>query len=157
MAYSVRYFLGKATKGSDSSFPEEVVTSSFPTVEEALETLGSYLMDLGAISDISEIDTRYLKVEYSELPYVFTEPRTWKGSLSKLLGIDMVAFRRLLAKGGRKAVMETYLKMIDPKTPIEDKLRIFGEYWDGSGGRRGKKKKPSPEESGKSSLGGVND
>lgn len=134
MAYIVRFY----PKGRGSSLPREIVTPACSTAEEALSILHDYLKDLGVISDPSELSPDEVVVEYEDMPYVYIEPRDWKGNMSKLYGMGYEQLRRLAASGGSKAIISAYLTMIDPKVPLEKKVALYSRIWGGGKGSSSK-------------------
>lgn len=126
MPYVARYTLGNGQK---------IETSSSETPEGSLELLLSYFNEIGMEVPANPEN---LEIEYVDIPYVFSNQRNWKGELIKIYGFTIETFKRTMVNGTYSGVFSTYLKMIDPKVSVEEKVRLYEVL---TGERRGVRKR----------------
>lgn len=113
MPYVARYTLGNGQK---------IETSSSETLEGSVELLLSYITELG-MEEPANLEN--LEIEYVDIPYVFLNQRNWKGELIKIYGFTIETFKRAMVNGTYSGVFSTYLKMIDPKVSVGEKVRLY--------------------------------
>ncbi len=103
---------------------EVVETSASETVEGSIEILRRFFTESGSEVDIHGRPEN-LEVEYVDVPFVFLGERDWRGRLVKLPGFTVEAFNRAMRRGSYSGMVSTYIKLIDPKTDIREKIRIY--------------------------------
>jgi len=112
-------YIAKLKRGSDY-----IVTSSSETVEGCLEALINFIS--GEEGGGTSLSIEEVEVEYTDIPYVYSAQRNWKGELVKVYGFTIERAKEIMGEGGYGSLHLAYSKAFNPATPIEEKARIFG-------------------------------
>jgi len=130
-------YIAKLKRGKDY-----IVTSSSETVDGCLEALVSFVKDESGEDETVNLNIEDVEVEYTDIPYVFSAHRNWKGELIKIYGFTIERAREIMNLGGYSSLHLAYALVSNPKVPLEEKESIFGFSGkrDGYGRKSGKSK-----------------
>jgi hypothetical protein len=133
-------YVAKLKRGKDY-----IITSSSETVDGCLEALVSFVKDEGGEDGTVNLNIEDVEVEYTDIPYVFSVHRNWKGELIKIYGFTIERAKKIMSLGGYSSLHLAYALVSNPKVPLEEKEAIFG--FSGRGGGCGRKTAKSKEKS----------
>jgi hypothetical protein len=117
-----------------------IVTSSSETIDGCLEALVSFVKDESGEDESVNLNIEDVEVEYTDIPYVFSAHRNWKGELIKIYGFTIERAREIMNLGGYSSLHLAYALVSNPSVPLEEKEAIFGFYGKSSGYRKKKDK-----------------
>ncbi len=122
-----------------------IVTSSSETVDGCLEALVSFVKDERGKEETVNLNIEDVEVEYTDIPYVFSAHRNWKGELIKIYGFTIERAKEIMELGGYSSLHLAYALVSNPSVPLEEKEAIFGFFE--KRGRYGKKSVKNKEKS----------
>jgi len=124
-------YIAKLKRGKDY-----IITSSSETVEGCLEALAKFIKDESGAEEKVNLNIEDVEVEYTEIPYVFSAHRNWKGELVKIYGFTIERAREIMNLGGYSSLHLAYALVSNPSIPLEEKEAIFGFSGRGGYGRK---------------------
>jgi len=133
-------YIAKLKRGKDY-----IVTSSSETVDGCLEALVSFVKDESGEDETVNLNIEDVEVEYTDIPYVFSVHRNWKGELIKIYGFTIERAREIMNLGGYSSLHLAYALVSNPSVPLEEKEEIFG--FSGKGRGHGRKSAKNKEKS----------
>ncbi len=133
-------YVAKLKKGKDY-----IITSSSETVDGCLEALISFVKDESGEGETVNLNIEDVEVEYTDIPYVFSAHRNWKGELIKIYGFTIERAKEIMNLGGYSSLHLAYALVSNPKVPLEEKEAILG--FSGKGIGYGRKSTKSKEKS----------
>jgi hypothetical protein len=133
-------YIAKLKRGKDY-----IVTSSSETVDGCLEALVSFVKEESGEDETLNLNIEDVEVEYTDIPYVFSAHRNWKGELIKIYGFTIERAREIMNLGGYSSLHLAYALVSNPSVPLEEKEAIFG--FSGKRGGYGRKSGKSKEKS----------
>jgi len=135
-------YVAKLKKGKDY-----IVTSSSETIDGCLEALVSFVKDESGEDETVNLNIEDVEVEYTDIPYVFSVHRNWKGELIKIYGFTIERAREIMNLGGYSSLHLAYALVSNPSVPLEEKEAVFG--FSGKRGGYGRKSVKNEEKSSK--------
>jgi hypothetical protein len=114
-------YIAKLKRGNDY-----IVTSSSETVEGCLEALVTFVKEESGEDETVNLNVEDVEVEYTEIPYVFSAHRNWKGELIKIYGFTIERAREIMNLGGYSSLHLAYALVSNPRVSLKEKEAIFG-------------------------------